>query len=131
MPRYRLTTLIDITRADPNRLETDSFKISQQANFNSLIQAIGLRSNVQWAADPRKSSGILPMPFEGKAAHWTWDFECEREDVFLKAGNPVGLLIEDLHGVPIITNLDNSADLNPAAIQTLGDNINTLVIPLS
>ena len=131
MPRYRLITLIDITRSDPNRLETDPRKISQQANFNSLIQAIGLRSNVQWSMDPRKNSGTLPTPFEGKANHWIWDFECEREDVFLKAGNPVGLLIDDLHGVPIISDLDNSTDLNPAAIQTLGENINTLVIPIS
>ena len=131
MPRYRLITLIDITRSDPNRLETDLRKISQQANFNSVIQAIGLRSNVQWAVDPKKNTGTLPLPFEGKANHWIWDFECEREDVFLKAGNQVGLLIEDLHGVPIIAGLDDSTDINPAAIQTSGENINTLVIPIS
>jgi hypothetical protein len=130
MPRYRITTLVDITRSDPNRIETDKIKVSQQANFNSLIQAIGLRSNVQWTADPIKCTGALPHPFTGKANHWIWEFECEREDVFLKNNNPVGLLIEDLHGVPIISDLESTADINPAAIQTLGEKLNTLVTSL-
>ena len=127
MPRYRITTLVDITRSDPHRIEQDKFKISQQANFNSLIQAIGLRSNVQWSVDPKKHTGTLPHPLEGKANHWIWEFDCEREDVFLKDDDPVGLLRDDLHGVPIIADLENSAELSPAAIQTKNGHTNTWV----
>jgi hypothetical protein len=39
MARYKITTLVDITRTNPSRAETDVLKIAQQANFNSLIQA--------------------------------------------------------------------------------------------
>jgi hypothetical protein len=39
----------------------------------------------------------------------------------------VGLLIEDLHGVPIVDNLDNSIEIVPPAIQTQGTNINIWV----
>lgn len=127
MARYQLITLIDITRSQPGKTETDQIKIGQQANFNSLVQAIGLRSNVEWDHDPRKAQGRLPDPGSGKATHWIWDFFCEREDVFLRGNDPVALLKEDLHGVPVIAMLENSCDISPAAIQTTGEKSNTWI----
>lgn len=131
MARYKIITLIDITRADPDKKETDKIKISQQANFNSLIQAIGLRSNVTWNRDPVKESGRLPDPVNGKATHWIWEFDAEREDVFLKDTDPCGLLKDDLHGVPVINLLENSTDIDPAAFQTRNGNQNTWVSIIS
>ncbi len=125
MPRYKIVTLIDITRSNPVREETDKVKLGQQANFNSLLQAIGLRSNVAWNKDPTKYTGSLPDKIGGKATHWIWEFDCEREEVFLKDGDPVGLLVDDLHGVPVVDLLENSADITPAAFQTKNGNQNT------
>ena len=130
MPRYQLITLVDITRTNPSRSEIDQHMLKQQANFNSLLQSIGLRSNVTWITDPKEQSGRLPAPFTGKANHWIWTFEVEREDTFLKDGNPVGLLLEDLHGVPIIDGLNNTAIIDPAVFQTQGDNANVWVSEL-
>jgi hypothetical protein len=127
MARYKIITLIDITRSQPAREETDKIKLGQQANFNSLLQAIGLRSNVAWNRDPKKHTGTLPDRIGGKAIHWIWEFDCEREEVFLKDGDLVGLLLDDLQGVPIVDLLENSADINPAAFQTQGNDINTWV----
>lgn len=124
MPRYKIITLVDITRSNPDRTETDRIKLGQQANFNSLIQAIGLRANVEWSTDPKRHSGSLPLPLIGKAVHWTWEFDVERDDVFLKDDNPVGLLLEDLHGVPIVNGLNTTVDIFPSALQTRGDNAN-------
>jgi len=128
MARYKIVTLIDITRSQPARDSTDKIKIGQQANFNSFLQAIGLRSNVEWNRDPFKEQGRLPEPAAGRATHWIWEFDCEREDVFLKNGDPVALLREDLHGVPILNLLENSADITPAAVQTQGDKVNTWIV---
>ncbi len=125
MARYKIVTLIDITRSQPSRDDVDPIRIGQQANFNSLLQAIGLRSNVEWARDPKKHTGSLPDRIGGKATHWIWEVDCEREDVFLKDNDPVGLLVDDLHGVPVIADLENSADIDPAAFQTKNDNQNT------
>jgi hypothetical protein len=130
MPRYQLITLVDITRSNPSRSETDQHILKQQANFNSLLQSIGLRSNVTWIADPKEHTGRLPAPFTGKATHWVWIFDIEREDTFLKNGDPVGLLLEDLHGVPIIDGLNNTADIEPAAFQTSGENVNIWISEL-
>ena len=127
MARYKIVTLIDITRSNITRSETDKIKIGQQANFNSLVQAIGLRANISWHSDPVRDTGTLPNPFKGKATYWFWEFDTERTDEFLKDENPVGFLIDDLHGVPIIDNLLNSVDIYPAAFQTNGNNKNTHV----
>jgi hypothetical protein len=127
MPRYQIVTLVDITRTNPTRSETDQHALAQQANFNTLLQSIGLRSNVEWAVDPVESSGSLPYPLAGRANYWTWTFEVEREEVFTKDSNPVGLLLEDLHGVPIISQLNNSVDIDPAVFQTQGPKTNIWV----
>jgi hypothetical protein len=127
MARYQIITLIDITRSQPGREESDKTLLGQQANFNSLLQAIGLRSNVEWWRDPKKHTGRLPDPAVGKATYWTWEFDCERDEVFLQDDDPVYLLVHDLNHVPVITDLENSEDITPAAFQTRGNNINTWV----
>jgi len=130
MPRYRIITLIDITRTDAGKSDPSDFKIKQQQNFNSLRQAIELRSNVSWTSDPKEFKGSLPAPLEGKATHWIWEFDVEREDTFLKNSDPVGLLKDDIHGVPIIPDLDNSLVIDPAAFQTTGSSTNTWIFML-
>ena len=127
MARYQITTLIDITRSNANRSESDPLKIGQQANFNTLLQAIGLRSNISWTIDPKIKDGTLPDPFVGKARYWQWQIECEREDVFLKDSDPVGLLKDDLHGVPVVADLKNTVDIDPAIFDTKTNNFNTYI----
>lgn len=127
MPRYKIVTLVDITRTNATKSDSSELKIKQQQNFNSLRQTIELRSNVSWIADPRKFDGRLPEPFQGKSTYWTWEFDVEREDTFLKNNDPVGLLLEDLHGVPIIDGLNNTVMIDPAAFQTRGSNVNIWV----
>ena len=127
MARYQIVTLVDITRSQPARDDINITLLGQQANFNSLVQAIGMRSNVEWQRDPVKHTGRLPNPASGKATYWIWEFDCERDQVFLQDGDPVYLLVHDLNHVPIIADLENTEDINPAAFQTQGDMINTWV----
>ena len=131
MAIYKIITLVDITRTQSSRTETNQLKVSQQANFNSLCQAIGLRANFNFSENPRQEKGSLPHDIGGKAIYWTWQFETERSDVFLKDNDPVALLKEDLNGVPVINGLNNSADIDPAVFQTAGKNQNIWVYELS
>jgi hypothetical protein len=57
MSTYKIVTVVDITRTQPSRIETDKLKLAQQANFNSLCQAIGLRSNFGYQLDPKQETG--------------------------------------------------------------------------
>ena len=131
MARYQIITLVDITRSNPDRSELDKTKLGQQANFNSLLQAIGLRANVTWEQDPEMKDGRLPHPRTGKANHWIFEFDTERELLFYKDDNdPTGLLVDDLHGVPIIDQLNNSIDIHPSIFATKGENTNTWIYEL-
>jgi hypothetical protein len=127
MARYRIITLVDITRTDAKKSDSNDFKIKQQQNFNSLRQTIELRSNVEWYRDPEKRNGSLPYPFEGKANHWIWEFDVERDDVFLSDTDPAGLLKQDLNNVPVINRLEETIDLDPPAFKTAGEHFNTFV----
>jgi hypothetical protein len=124
METFRITTLVDITRTQVSRSEIDLKKIGQQANFNSLIQAIGLRSNVEWGRDPERKTGRL-LGLGGKANHWLWTFHVERDFVFFKDNDHAGLLLDDLNNVPVIAGLEESVDLIPSVFSTRGNSINT------
>jgi hypothetical protein len=130
MERYRIITLVDITRSKASRSETDKIKIGQQANFNSLLQAIGIRANIDWIKDPHMKVGRLPLPAEGHAAYWVWDFETERDLVYATTDDPVGLLKTDLHGVPIVDGLNNTEILDPAIFQVRGPKTNIWISEL-
>jgi hypothetical protein len=131
MARYQIITLVDITRSNSDRSELDKTKLGQQANFNSLLQAIGLRANITWEQDPEMKDGRLPHPRTGKANHWIFEFDTERELLFYKDDNdPTGLLVDDLHGVPIIDQLNNSIDIHPSIFATKGENTNTWIYEL-
>lgn len=126
MNTYEIVTLVDITRTQARREDTDLAKKSQQANFDSLRQAIELRSNVEWNTDPQSDMGQLP-DLDGRARHWRWQFSVERESVFESIGDPVGLLKQDINGVPVIAALEETVDLDPPAFLTQGKNANTWI----
>jgi hypothetical protein len=131
MARYQVITLVDITRTNASRYETNKTKLGQQANFNALMQAIGLRSNFSFISDPQQHDGTLPRDLDGRATHWVWNFDTERDSVFLKGNDPVGLLIDDINGVPITGQLNNSVDIDPEAFISKGDRANIWIYEIT
>jgi hypothetical protein len=131
MARYQVITLVDITRTHASRYETDRLKLGQQANFNALQQAIGLRSNFSFLSDPSQQTGALPRDLDGRATYWIWNFDTERDSVFLKGNDPVGLLIDDINGVPITGQLNNSVDIDPEAFISKGDRANIWIYEIT
>jgi hypothetical protein len=73
------------------------------------------------------SDGRLPDPWQGKSRYWHWEFDVERDQVFERDDDAVGLLKDDLHGVPVVSGLTETAEIKPAAFQTKGDAVNTIV----
>jgi hypothetical protein len=127
MDRYRITTLVDITRSQPSRIDTDAKKHGQQSNFNSLFQAINMRTNIANDRAPISDSGRLPNPWTGKARFWVYEFETERSEVFWNNGDPVGSLKDDLDGVPVVDFLDNTTNFPVPIFVTRGEHINTII----
>jgi hypothetical protein len=124
MARYKIITLVDVTRSKPDRADPDKLKQGQQSNFNTLLQTVTLRANISWTKDPKMETGALPHNIGGKATHWIWEFEVEQEEIFKKDNNPIGLLLDDVQGVPIVNQLLNTQDIDPAVFQTQGEHQN-------
>ena len=117
MPRYKIKTTVDITRSNPSREDTNSVRNGQQLNFNTLLQGIGMRANVEWDNDPQ------PVEYQD-TKEWFWEFEAEQVDVFATKDDPVGLIKQDLQGIPVIRNLTETAALKKPIFITSGDDQN-------
>jgi len=72
-------------------------------------------------------TGRLPEPFSGKGTYWTFVFEVERDQTFLKDNDPIGLLKDDLNSVPIVTGLKDTVNFKLPVFQTDGKLVNTYI----
>jgi len=116
---YFLHTLVDITHTKqhhgPNILEK-----SQQQNFNTVLQTIGLSGNVYFTQDPVKAPATV---FDKEEIDcWYFEWQMEIPELFTKDGDPIAILKENFEFVPFITGLTENVELDPPYFK-LGDNI--------
>lgn len=118
MIRYKVETTVDITRSNPDRDDMSSLRHAQQSNFNALVQGIELRALCIWEEDP------IMIEYKDVDTKWYWSFYVERQDVFLKGDDQVGLLKDDLQSIPIIGNLNNNVKFKQNCFVTSGTDCN-------
>ena len=123
MIRYKVETTVDITESNPDRQDTSSLRHAQQSNFNALVQGIELRALCTWDEHPKM------IEYKDIDTKWYWSFYVESEDVFLKDGDPVGLLKDDLESIPIISNLNNNVTFDKKCFITRGEHANVWLKP--
>jgi predicted ribosome-associated RNA-binding protein Tma20 len=117
MARIQIRTTIDITNTGVRRLEHGTEKeFNQYRNFMTFHQVIGLRSIFD----------IIEQPKFDKDT-WTMIIDTDQESVYATDDSPIGLLIEDLHQIPILTGLDEVKPQKQAIITTKGKQPNTFV----
>ena len=122
---FRIKTVVDVTETRARRGE-DKRKENQQANYNTMLQTIGLRIN----PDPVNiSSSIVDATdlefgtnIKGKQRVWTFEFENAYVD-----GLTLEMLIEDFNLVPVITDLDETAVINNGAFSTKHPNDKNII----
>jgi hypothetical protein len=106
---YKLYTLVDITntRQYQNSAENRQAR-SQQQNFDTVIQTIGMRANVDYTKPPEVTIDI-PKKYnlDGTVLSNIWIFEwrVEREFLFLDNTDDVGYLKQLFNLVPYISGL--------------------------
>ena len=131
MHEYRVHTLVDITEngnlqkafpfnttsgeivADKNSL---AIARNQNANFNTMLQLLQMRTNITWEQPPQK----LELPnlgnysfgfyYEGKQTSWHFQFFAEQGDVYGDLVDPTLNLIDDFNLVPMLTDCTNTAN---------------------
>lgn len=123
---YRLLTLIDITETGEHH-GPDNKAMSQQANYNTLIQVLGLRANptphktVSHHTDTMKGLGF-GTKYKGKQRYWECEFEIEYGAV------PVEDLLADFDLVPVITGLDETVKLDVPIFSSYDSQTKNIII---
>ena len=113
-----ITTLVDITKTNISRSnQGPQHQIDQQKNFTTLQQCLELRSIIEFIGSPSCGEADIDglgfgSAYAGPHKVWTVTFETDRGDVYTdQSGDKIGLLINDIHSVPIITNLDETINI--------------------
>ena len=134
MQRIRLTTLVDITCSNVKRPgQGEPLEQHQYRNWTTLLQAVGLRSNISFEHNPTvEEQSIESFKFgkkhTGEQRVWTFEFSTDQNDIYLDNGDPLALLFEDLHNVPIIKNLLETINIDRAVFDLKHpDNCNTTI----
>jgi hypothetical protein len=121
MQIIEIQTLIDITNTKVTRLNQGTqLQLDQNKNFITLLQCIEIRSIVSYDTKPQKEEvdvkGLeFGSSYKGKQTVWTFRITPDRVGVWNdESGNEIGELINDLHEVPVIKNLEETVNIERA-----------------
>jgi len=106
-------------------------KRNQHRNWQSMLQIIGLRCQPVYISTPTMVSGQDLSDFGteySKGTYWKYHFGVEQEGVFDLPNKENGLLLEDLHNVPMIIKLTETESIDPAMIDTFSDKFKNTII---
>ena len=122
--RFRIQTLIDITETKARRQSEDKFAYKQEANFQTVLQTIGMRVNIEYENSPTfeeitASKNPFDDKYKGKQMLWTFEFDVEYEDALT-----LEMLKGDFDLIPIITGLNETVELQKALFRTTGKDTN-------
>jgi hypothetical protein len=124
MEIIEIKTLIDVTNTHVSRANQGTIdEYEQYRNWTTLLQCIGLRSIITYEDNPEAEIvDIKNLKFgsnyKGKHKVWTFRFYPDRPFAFYDGGDPVGLLIEDLNGVPIAGKLTETINIDRPVFNT-------------
>jgi hypothetical protein len=118
MQIIEIKTLVDITNTKVTRLNQGTqLELDQCRNFITLLQCVELRSIVSYDTSPVDEvvdvKGLgFGSAFKGKQKVWTFKFSPDRKGAYVdETGNQAGVLVEDLHEVPVIKNLTETINI--------------------
>lgn len=121
METIEIKTLIDITKPNVYRPgQGTALEQSQYKNWITFQQCIGLRCIISYDDIPSvEQTDIKGLGFgnkyKGEHKVWTFTFYPDRAKIYDdENGNPVGLLVSDMHLVPIIEKLTETINISKA-----------------
>ncbi len=129
--RYKIYTLVDITKTGQYRNEPGrELARLQQQNFDTVLQTIGMRANLSYVTPPKVKIDI-PKNYNMKGDElsniWIFDWEVDREDLFLYNDDELYRLKEDFDLVPYISGLTETVKKEPAIFRS-GENISFEIV---
>ena len=115
--RFIIHTLVDITETGSRRGE-DPKQYRQQQNFLTVMQTIGLRVNPTYVKAPEVVKEVpsklgLGTSYKTKQSVWKYVFDMEYDGAL-----DIETLVNDFDLIPIITQLDETAEFDNAHFLT-------------
>lgn len=134
MEYIQIKTLVDITKTDVKRPNQGTqLEFDQNKNFTTLLQCLEIKSIINFTGPPTvekvdiKSLGFGDN-YKGKHQVWTFKFSPDRQLVYQNDDNEIGLLMNDLHQVPIIKNLSETINISTAIFDLENKNFKNTII---
>ena len=108
-------------------------KRNQHRNYQTMLQVIGLRVQAVYLTDPIKhgNQDLAELTFGSdfkKESVWSFSFGIEQEDIFKTSSSSFGLLLDDIHNVPIILGLEETATIQIPMLDAYSDSIKNTII---
>lgn len=102
---YRISTLVDITNTNARRGE-DPIAYRQNQNYLSVLQVIGMRTNIEFISLESHTRSVKDFgsSYKGQQTVWEFTFNVEREGYF-----DLEQIKEDFDLVPFIPKLTETA----------------------
>jgi len=119
MTNFTIKTLVDVTQTNARKGTDEPHQVKQQANFNTLYNVIGLRSNPTdfHISVNKESTEQFGKHYKGNHNVWTVKFTIETEGSLT-----LDMLEQDFDLVPFIHNLDETATQPVNTFTTLSNN---------
>lgn len=116
--KFKIQTLVDVTHTDARRQETDKTAYRQEANFQTVLQTVGLRANLEFEKSPVSEEIALAKigfgdKYKGKQRVWTFEFQIEFEEAVT-----LDMLATDFNLIPFIPGLTETAKFEQAIFRT-------------
>lgn len=138
METIEIKTLVDITKPNVHRPGQGTLlEQSQYKNWVTLQQCIGLRSIIAYDVSPTVETVDIKnlgfgSSYKGKHQVWTFIFYPDRSHAYEDDnGNSIGLLINDIQQVPIITNLTETINISEAVFEIEDPQTKNIIIMAS
>ena len=135
METIEIKTLIDITNSKVVRPNQGSqLEYEQYRNFSTLMQCIELRCIVTYDNLPSVETIDLKdqgfgSAYKGKHKIWTFKFKPDRLNAYKNDDdNPIGLLENDLHEIPVIKSLTETINIEKAMFFTYNSQFKNTII---
>lgn len=134
METIEIKTLVDITNTKVVRANQGTTEAYDQCrNFTTLMQCIELRCVVEYDESPTvETVDIKGMGFgsayKGKQKVWTFTIRPDRVLAYDDGISPVGLLVNDLHEVPVIEKLTESINISKAVFDSSDPQYRNIVV---
>lgn len=119
---YKLYTLVNITHTGQYRNEAGKEQQRyQEQNFNTVLQTLGLRSNIWYEHGPQLlevGGRLIGFDTDDIVRVWRFDWRVEQPNVYADNGDALAFLKQDFHLVPYISGLGEAMEQRYAVFNT-------------